>query len=112
MLTVSVAELRTRGWKLLRRLRNYLPSGFSLQLTDGVSQPGGGSCPLLSIPTILLFLSCDGLSPRKMEDRLRNAPVPVIGRISGGRFLLDLRTVLEEDEPHLVAMLRTLGTLQ
>ena len=111
MLTVSAAELRRRGRRLLRRLRFSLPAGVSLELTDGVSQPGGGSYPLLSLPTILIAVSCDGIPPQEIEALFRNAPVPVIGRISGGRFLLDLRTVQEEDEPYLAAALRGLSAV-
>jgi L-seryl-tRNA(Ser) seleniumtransferase len=108
MLTVSAAELRKRGARLLRRLRPSLPAGVTLKLVDGVSQPGGGSYPLLSLPTILIAVSCDGMSPHDIEARFRTAPVPVIGRISGGRFLLDLRTLQEEDLPYLADAIRTL----
>jgi L-seryl-tRNA(Ser) seleniumtransferase len=109
MLTISAADLRNRGRRLLRRLRTSLPAEVSLVLADGVSQPGGGSYPLLSLPTTLIAISREGMPPQEIEKRFRSAPVPVIGRISGGRFLLDLRTVQEEDVPHLVAALDTLG---
>ena len=108
MLTLSAAELRSRGRKLLRKLRQLLPAGVSLELMDGVSHPGGGSYPLLSLPTTLLLISCQGISPQEIEERFRRAPVPVIGRISSGRFLLDLRTLQEEESPYLIAALRTL----
>ena len=94
--------------ELLRRLRP-LPEGVTLELTDGVSQPGGGSYPLLSLPTTLVAVSRAGMPSQEIEARFRSAPTPVIGRISGGRFLLDLRTLQKEDVPHLAAALRTLG---
>jgi len=108
MLTVPADELRRRGRGLLRRLRP-LPEGVTMELTDGVSQPGGGSYPLLSLPTTLVAVSRSGLPPQEIEARFRRAPTPVIGRISGGRFLLDLRTMQDEDLPHLKAALDTLG---
>jgi L-seryl-tRNA(Ser) seleniumtransferase len=108
MLTVSAAELRKRGGRLLRRLQPSLPAGVTLKLVDGVSQPGGGSYPLLSLPTTLVAISCEGMPPQEIEARFRTAPVPVIGRISGGRFLLDLRTLQEEDLPYLAGVLKTL----
>jgi L-seryl-tRNA(Ser) seleniumtransferase len=109
MLTVTAAELRSRGRKLLRRFRTSLPAGVSLKLADGVSQPGGGSYPLLSLPTTLVSVSSDVMQPQEIEARFRAAPVPVIGRISAGRFLLDLRTVQEKDLPHLAAAVKALG---
>ena len=111
MLTVSATELRTRGRKLLRRLRYFLPAGVTLELIDGVSQPGGGSYPLLSLPTILIVVSCEGMSVHEIEARFRAAPVPVIGRISGGRFLLDLRTLQEEDVPYVAEALKSLALI-
>jgi L-seryl-tRNA(Ser) seleniumtransferase len=108
MLTIPADELRRRGRGLLRRLRP-LPDGVTLELSGGVSQPGGGSYPLLSLPTTLVAISRAGMPSQEIESRFRSAPTPVIGRISGGRFLLDLRTLQKGDVPHLVAALRTLG---
>jgi L-seryl-tRNA(Ser) seleniumtransferase len=51
----------------------------------------------------------DGISPRQLEERLRRCDVPVVGRISRERFLLDLRTIPEEDFPFLIEALRSLG---
>ena len=109
MLTVTAAELRNRGRKMLRRLRPSLPDEVSLVLTDGVSLSGGGSYPLLSLPTTLITVTRDGMPPHEIEARFRGAPVPVIGRISSDRFLLDLRTLQDEDLPYIASVLRTLA---
>jgi L-seryl-tRNA(Ser) seleniumtransferase len=108
MLTAGPGDLRARGRRLLRHLRRHMPAGVSLSLTEGHSQAGGGSLPLLELPTTLLAVSCAGLSPHQIESRLRSCTVPVIGRICKERFLLDLRTLQDDDFSPLVAALAAL----
>jgi L-seryl-tRNA(Ser) seleniumtransferase len=38
-----------------------------------------------------------GLKLNELENLLRRAPVPVIGRIEGDRLLLDMRTIADEE---------------
>jgi L-seryl-tRNA(Ser) seleniumtransferase len=78
---------RTMGW------RERLGAG---DVVPGRSTVGGGSLPEETLPTWLLALpahSADGLARR-----LRRMDPPVIGRIEGGRVVLDPRTILPEQE--------------
>lgn len=109
MLTVSPTELESRGKRLLRRLRKVLPTGVEVSLVAGFSQAGGGALPLLELPTTLLDVAHEGDSPQQLEKKLRGCKVPVLGRISKERYLLDLRTIPDEDVPHLVAALLSLA---
>lgn len=70
------------------------------ELVAGESVIGGGSTPEQSLATWLIAL------PESAEARLRAHDPPVIGRIEGGRLLLDLRTVFPEDEPTLMDAVR------
>ncbi|NBW64643.1 L-seryl-tRNA(Sec) selenium transferase, partial [bacterium] len=62
---------------------------------------GGGAFPTARIPSIALALSAASAS--RVEARLREAPVPVVGRIANGRVLLDLRGILPDTEPLLLS---------
>lgn len=106
MLTAPADELAARGKAILRRLRRTLPDVFRFALVAGISQVGGGAYPLLELPTTLVTVDADGISSQELEERLRQAPVPVIGRIHRGRFLLDCRTLLDDDLPLLADALR------
>ncbi len=108
MLTVSPAELAEKGKRVARLLRRNLPTGVEIALVKGVSQVGGGALPGQELPTVLLSIRMDGLSPQEMELRLRTGSVPVVGRIARGEFLLDLRTILDADVPLLVEALKAL----
>jgi L-seryl-tRNA(Ser) seleniumtransferase len=69
-------------------------------LSDGTSEPGGGSLPGVRLPSMRI-----GFDPQ-IADRLRNAETPVIGYTEKGRFWLDLRTVEEHEFEPLVAELK------
>jgi L-seryl-tRNA(Ser) seleniumtransferase len=97
MLTAGYAELAARAKAIARRLRRRLPEQVSFTFCEGFSQAGGGTLPLLNLPTLLIEVAVAGLSPNEIEAGLRGAEVPVIGRISKGAFLLDPRTILDQD---------------
>ena len=73
-----------------------------VDVADGASTVGGGTTPGLELPTCVLAVTTSGLSPDEIEARLRQNDPPVVGRIENDRVLLDLRTVLPEQD-HLVA---------
>ena len=109
MLTVPYGELAARSRRIVRRLARTLPAAVSLTPLPGFSQAGGGTLPLQELPTLLIAVAVEGLSPNGIESRLRLAQVPVIGRISKGNFLLDPRTILDEDVADLASALRSLA---
>lgn len=102
MLTMTAAQLARRADALLRRLRRALPDSVTLVRHAGESSPGGGSFPLLQLPTTLIELGIAEYSAQQIEVALRRATVPVIGRIQRDRFLLDVRTILDRDLPVLI----------
>lgn len=108
MLTITEGEINSRARKILRRLKKILPSTISLELVSGFSMAGGGTLPLLQLPTRLLTIKSAVLSAVEIEQLLRSAPTPVIGRIAKGLFLLDIRTILDSDLPLLETSLQSL----
>jgi L-seryl-tRNA(Ser) seleniumtransferase len=109
MLTASYQDLAVRAKTLVRVLRRQTPQEVTFRTVDGFSQAGGGTLPLLNLPTALIEITVAGLTPNEIESRLRKAPVPVIGRISKGAFLLDPRTILDQDIKDLASALASLA---
>jgi L-seryl-tRNA(Ser) seleniumtransferase len=66
----------------------------------GESTVGGGSLPGQVLSTTLLALP--HANPTKLLAQLRGADTPVIGRIQDDRVVLDPRTVLPEQDDHLI----------
>ncbi len=57
--------------------------------------------PLQDIPSRCLGLLIKGLSANHIENYLRKYAPPIIGRIESELFILDLRTV-RQDEFHII----------
>lgn len=110
MLTLTAEQLVSRAGAISRKLRKALPGSVTFVTHPGESSAGGGSFPLLLLPTTLIEVCIAGLSPHQIEDALRRAAVPVIGRIHRDRFLLDARTLMDGDLPALVDSLRQVAS--
>ncbi|MBI5484072.1 MAG: L-seryl-tRNA(Sec) selenium transferase, partial [Deltaproteobacteria bacterium] len=106
MLTMSAVELSRRADRIIRYLRRRLPETVSFARHPGESNAGGGSFPLLQLPTALIEVCFAGATPFRIETALRLTATPVVGRIHRDRFLLDARTLLDSDLPRLVASLQ------
>jgi L-seryl-tRNA(Ser) seleniumtransferase len=78
-------------------------------MISGSSAVGGGSAPGVGLPTVLLSLARNGQSAAATEAWLRSLDPPVVARIEHDRVVLDLRTVLPDQESTLVNLLTTFG---
>ena len=65
---------------------------------------GGGSLPGFELDSWVVAL--DGPDPEAVGARLRGASVPVLARVRDDRLLLDVRTLLDDDESAIEASLR------
>jgi len=106
MLTTPPAVLARRADNLVRRLRRLLPGTVKFSRHQGESCVGGGSFPLLHLPSAHVEVIIEGVSPQRLDAALRHTVVPVIGRIHRDRFLLDIRTMGERDIAPLAASLK------
>ncbi len=101
MLGLSVAEIGSRADALAASLA---ANGWRTRVIDGLSTIGGGSAPGAELRTRLVQLERDGLSADEIEERLRGLEPPVIARIQDDRVVLDLRTVLPEQDQLLAVL--------
>ena len=101
MLAESDDAVRDRA----ERFRARLPKLRST-LVRGESVAGGGSTPDQSLPTWLIAIEGDAIN---LERRLRGGDPPVVARIENDLLVLDLRTVLAEEEDSLLSALQALS---
>jgi len=106
MLTMSRDALILQARRIQRKLRSLLPDQFKLTLHDGFSSPGGGTFPLLQLPSRLIEITVQGIPPHRLEELLRTTRPAVVGRLQKDRFLLDVRTLNDEELPLLAAALQ------
>ena len=98
MIRMSAERIRERT----ERIRSRVPA---LDIVQGQSVAGGGSTPDQTLPTWLLAVPGDAAVH---ERALRLGDPPVIARIEDDRLVLDLRTVLAEEEEVLIQRLADL----
>ncbi|MBI4587250.1 MAG: L-seryl-tRNA(Sec) selenium transferase [Candidatus Rokubacteria bacterium] len=108
MLTEPLAAVRRRARRLLRRLSPSVVAALGATLVEGRAQVGGGSLPLVELPTVALAIGTGDRPAHMLDAALREGEPPVIGRIAEDRLLLDCRTVLNVDVPVLAQALTRL----
>jgi L-seryl-tRNA(Ser) seleniumtransferase len=99
MIAADIDEIRERARRLAERLAlRKIPC----DVVDTEAQVGGGAFPTARI--LSAGLALPGNADR-VDVRLRVAEPPVVGRISEGRVLLDLRTVRPERDDELASII-------
>lgn len=104
MLTMPVDRLKRRAERLVELLAGIEPYA-EIAVETEYSQVGGGSLPLERIETRVLSVLPKSMTLNQLEEGLRMANTPVIGRIARDRFLIDVRTVFDHQLPVLAKML-------
>lgn len=104
MLSASVESLRQRAQRIAQAIGS-LP-GCQIEVADGTAEVGGGSLPGVELPTVVLQLRSQLHSADELSRRLRLGSIRVFGRIQHGDVLLDLRSILPEDDSRLALAVR------
>ena len=97
MLTMSPRLIEARAVELQSRLESISAGRITVELIDATSRAGGGSLPMLNLPSRCVGVRIDGLSVNAIERWLRMGSPPVIGRIENDQFIMDPRTLQEEE---------------
>ncbi len=102
LLTRTRADIRVQAERVLPQVQAALGAHAQASIVDTGSQIGSGSLPVDSLPSAGIAISPAGKSKSSFADKLalafRALPVPVIGHIKEGAFVLDLRCLDHEDE--------------
>ena len=96
MLGAKEAELRQKAETLHTLLTR---AGITAAIVPTAGQVGGGSVPGQDLPSWAVAF---GGNVNALEEKLRLGATPIIGRIHDGQYLLDVRTLWEDDFPVIV----------
>ena len=99
MLTMQIEELSDRAEKLAEELNAIGGSRLEIRPIERASKAGGGALPLLELPSNCLRIKVQGMSANKLEFNMRLHTPPIIGRIEDDGFIIDPRTLLDDDLP-------------
>jgi L-seryl-tRNA(Ser) seleniumtransferase len=103
MLTLSASELKARAEKLAGIIGKRVGKTLSVEVMKDLSQVGGGALPESSLPTYVVAVRSSRISANTLERSFRDSDPPVIGRIKKDRFLLDVRTVMDDEMEEIAA---------
>ena len=104
MITAAPTALRNKALRLANSLKKSIGDHYTVSTISGASRVGGGAFPEHDLPTTLVALTGKpgAPSPEGLRRRLLATDPPLVGRIEADAFLLDPRT-LADDELRLVA---------
>ncbi|MBN2261171.1 MAG: L-seryl-tRNA(Sec) selenium transferase [Clostridiales bacterium] len=105
MIAETYVSVNNRAHLLLKLLDNKYGE---IQIIDGESQVGGGTYPLDVIKSSLIEITCSNKTAAQLSAALRKLETPIIVRISEGKILLDVRTLMNEDFEYIAASINEL----
>lgn len=97
MLILPVEKIEIKANQLLNMLEKIEDQRLNIKLMGFSSKAGGGSLPLLNLPSKCLGIRIKGISPNRIEKSMRENSPPIIGRIEEERYIIDLRTILDDE---------------
>lgn len=92
-MTKPLEEIEANAVIAADMLKKALPKDFIVEVTDSESVVGGGSLPGRNFATKVIKITHKTIRPDAIYMMFLRASPPVVGRVSGNGFLLDLRTV-------------------
>jgi L-seryl-tRNA(Ser) seleniumtransferase len=109
LLARSREAIAASAERLLPIVSRAVAGTATVAIVETKSQIGSGALPLSLLPSAglaLAPLAPSGAAVEALARRLRQLPVPIVGRIDAGRLILDLRAL--DDEAAFVAQLANL----
>jgi L-seryl-tRNA(Ser) seleniumtransferase len=100
-LTRPTAEIEAQAARVLPRVAAAIGDDAAAHIVACSSQIGSGSLPVDSLPSagiaVETLAKARSSAAQRIASAFRNLPVPVIGRIKDGAFLMDLRCLDDEN---------------
>jgi len=97
MLTLPPKVIANKAKRLRNRLRKQGNDRLEAVIIDSSSRVGGGALPLQELPTTCVSIRIKGLSANRIERIMLGATPPIVGRIENDLFVMDMRTVQDEE---------------
>ena len=105
MLRATLTDLCHRAKELATRLR-ALPGVSNASVSEETAYVGGGTLPDQSMKTWVVEVAATDVSDQELAYRLRKGAPAVLGRLSEGMVVLDLRTIFPDQETLVVEAVR------
>ncbi len=108
LLLRTPAEIKRHAGRLARKLRTEFGERFSVEVRQAVSEIGGGSLSTEELPSFVVAVTPRAGRVEDLARRLRQAAIPVFGRVADNALLLDFRTLLPGEDRLIIQAFRDL----
>lgn len=98
----SYEEIKNEAEYIYNKLISEIGKYCEIKIEDCESQIGGGSLPLERINSVCLMFKPLTITTAFLEKNLRHLDTPIIGRVFNDYFILDLRTVLDNEDETII----------
>lgn len=105
----TLESLEDRGVRILSGARDGWAGTLTTAVVVSHAVFGGGTSPEKQFPSRAIAVSSPSLSADELASRLRAGTPPVVGRVEAEKVLLDLRSVLPEEDDIVARALRETG---
>ncbi|MBM3240318.1 L-seryl-tRNA(Sec) selenium transferase [Candidatus Poribacteria bacterium] len=104
-------EIRQIAEALAVQLNQIFGDVVDVSAEECYSQIGSGSLPIETIKSMSVAFTSSTISIENLAQQFRNHEVPIIGRVSEGKFIMDMRSTTEEDIREIKQAARKIVTM-
>lgn len=97
MLTVQQDTLKKRAQRIIRRIGKKISASCQTSVVPTNSRVGGGAMPECDLPSYAVLLDPINIRLNVLEKSFRKGRIPIIGRIEDEKFILDVRTIQDDE---------------
>jgi len=108
MLVGPLDHIQKRAKRLEKMLRHIDIPGMYVKIVNLLSKAGGGALPLLDLPSKGIEMTIDTMTANTIEKYMRSSHPPIIGRIEDDAFIMDLRTVRDDELAQIANAVKTM----
>ncbi len=106
LITTSLNTLRQRATFLAKAIKEKFNKYFEVKTKKDSSRVGGGASPEIDVPTyVVKLIPKNRLNLEDFRLALLKTKIPVVIRIEEDSIILDTRTILKGQIPHLIESL-------
>jgi L-seryl-tRNA(Ser) seleniumtransferase len=112
LLTRGESDIRAQAARLREPLANALGDSFKVDVIAVSSQIGSGSFPMEVLPSAGFSIRAryeEDEALRTLHQQFRELATPIIGRLSNGALLLDLRCLTPDQESHFIEQINDIA---
>jgi L-seryl-tRNA(Ser) seleniumtransferase len=96
MLTYSIKDLEEKANDLYLKIE-YLKDYANIRIEDGLSQVGGGSMPIETMNSKVISITPKNINVSTLEMKLRLSDAHIIARVYDDKYVIDVRTIFEDE---------------